>query len=152
MDVPYKDIFLAVRELSPVPHRLEIKKISQDIALIDDAFNSNPVGAKAALEILGLMDGARRILITPGMIELGSKEYEYNKLFGEQAAAVCDHVILVGKKRALPIQEGLENKDFPDENIFIAANLNEALTRMRSMMRSGDIFLIENDLPDNYNE
>ena len=51
--------------------------------MIDDAYNSNPVGAKNALDVLNMMPG-EKIVVTPGMIELGEKEDDYNKNFGEE--------------------------------------------------------------------
>ena len=65
-----------------------------NINLIRDDYNSNPVGAKAALDMLKLMPG-KRVIVTPGMIELGSREYELNLELGRQIAKVCDEVILV---------------------------------------------------------
>lgn len=141
-----------VRKIKPVPHRLELKKTPENITIIDDSFNSNPVGSKMALEVLGQMEGTKKILVTPGMIELGEKEYEYNKQFGKYAAEVCDHVILVGPKRTIPIQDGLKEMQYPQENIYLAKNLNEALTHMRKVVVPGSVVLLENDLPDTYNE
>jgi UDP-N-acetylmuramoyl-tripeptide--D-alanyl-D-alanine ligase len=89
------DIAYAVRGLEPVAHRLEFKK-QGDICIIWDAYNSNPEGAKSALEVLKSFDGLKRVLITPGMIELGEQEAELNKEFGKQAGGSCDYIILVG--------------------------------------------------------
>ena len=86
-------IALAVRNLSPVEHRLEMKR-GKDYLIIDDAFNSNPIGSKMALEVLSKMEGSMKIMITPGMVELGSRQYELNYEFGRLAAEVCDYVIL----------------------------------------------------------
>ena len=85
-----------------------LKKLG-NINIIDDAYNSNPVGSKMAVDVLGLMDG-KKIIVTPGMIELGDKQYELNKKFGEYIADVCDEVILVGEKQTKPILDGLKNK------------------------------------------
>ena len=119
--------------------------------IIDDAFNSNPAGAKAALDTLALMEGYK-ILITPGMVELGVKEYELNKSFGSQAAEVCDYVIAVGEKQAKAIIDGLKEAGYPEEKSFVAGDLNGALAKADSLNagESRKIVLLENDLPDNY--
>lgn len=146
-----KTISYAVRDLEPVEHRLEIKKKSGGITIIDDAYNSNPVGSKMALEVLSQMEG-KKIMITPGMIELGEKEYELNKAFGEYAAAACDYIILVGKKQTVPISDGLKAANYPEDRYFVARNLNEAFQHLQTVAKGDSIVLLENDLTDDYNE
>jgi UDP-N-acetylmuramoyl-tripeptide--D-alanyl-D-alanine ligase len=147
-----EQISYAVKELETVEHRLSVKKTSNNITIIDDAYNSNPVGANMALDVLNIIEGKQKILITPGIIELGSKHYEINKRFGESAAHKCDYIILVGKKRTQPIYEGLINKGFPAEKIYSDKDLDEALKHMNTIVNEGDVVLFENDLPDNFNE
>lgn len=103
----------AIKKLEPVQHRLEVKVHPNGVTVIDDAFNSNPVGSGMALDILKAIEGQRKIIITPGMIELGEKQEYYNTLLGEQIADSCDYVILVGKNITLPIMKGLKNKIIP---------------------------------------
>ena len=150
LGVDIKIIESVVRSLSPVPHRLELKKTSQNITIIDDAFNSNPVGAQSALEVLKTLEGKKKILITPGMVELGKREYELNKDFGCQAATCCDYVILVGRKQSLPLQDGLRSMNF--SQFYIAQDLQDANQHLRTIVEAGDVVLYENDLPDTYNE
>lgn len=142
-----------VKSIKPIEHRLELKKYG-NINIIDDAYNSNPVGSKAALEVLGLMDGVR-IVVTPGMIELGDKQYELNKKFGEYMSEVSDYVILIGKKQTKPIYEGLIEKEFSDKKIFILNDVREAfplMNRLASKENKETYVLLENDLPDLFNE
>lgn len=142
----------AVRDLRPVEHRLSIIKHPNNVTVLDDSFNSNPVGSKMALEVLGEFAGNKKILVTPGMVELGGRHHELNKALGEQAAAVCDHVILVGQRQTAPLQEGLAGRGFPPERLFIARDLAEAVKHLQTVVQEGDIVLFENDLPDTYNE
>ncbi len=143
-------LVMPVKRLESVPHRLQIIKRGKDI-VIDDAFNSNPTGAKAALDTLAVFDGYK-ILVSPGMIELGEKEYELNKAFGAQAAAVCDYVIAVGEKQAVPIHDGLKTSGYQEENFYAAKTLDDALKHVDMLKTGGKkkIILLENDLPDNY--
>ncbi|MBM3239094.1 UDP-N-acetylmuramoyl-tripeptide--D-alanyl-D-alanine ligase [Candidatus Poribacteria bacterium] len=146
------EVSRAVRMLEPIPHRLQLLPGSGDVTVIDDGFNANPVGAKAALEVLGSFENGRKVLITPGMVELGEMEFKENKIFGAEAAKACDLVILVGPTRTKPILEGLREAGFPEEKIIIAKSLAEASERMREIVKPGDVVLFENDLPDTYNE
>ena len=146
------EISRAVRILETIPHRLQLLSGGGDVTVIDDGFNANPVGAKAALEVLGSFENGRKILITPGMVELGELEFEENKTFGAEAAKVCDFVILVGPIRTKPIFEGLKEAGFPEEKIIVTESLAKASEQMREIVKAGDVVLIENDLPDNYDE
>lgn len=139
-----------VRKLECVPHRLELSE-KNGATIIDDAYNANPNGTKFALDALSLFDGYK-ILVTPGMVELGEKQFELNKEFGKQAAAVADYVVLVGIKQSVPIKEGLLEAGYNERKIFVASNINEALNRVYAMGSEGKkkIILLENDLPDNY--
>ncbi|MEE0775522.1 MAG: UDP-N-acetylmuramoyl-tripeptide--D-alanyl-D-alanine ligase, partial [Bacillota bacterium] len=142
----------AIATLPPVEHRLELKVHANGLVVIDDAFNSNPVGAKAAMEVLGAMDGGKKFLITPGMVELGEKEAEENRKFGMAAAKACDYIALVGVKQTEPIKEGILSAGFPEDHLFIAEDLKAANAFVYGKTVAGDIVLYENDLPDTYNE
>ncbi|UOQ86374.1 UDP-N-acetylmuramoyl-tripeptide--D-alanyl-D-alanine ligase [Gracilibacillus salinarum] len=151
MDVPLNKLQLGVKKIQAVKHRMEIKKGFGNLTVIDDSFNSNPTGSRMALEVLGTMEGFK-VLVTPGMVELGDKEYEYNKMFGQYAADACDYVILVGAKQTKPIQDGLREKNYPEDQLFIATDLNHAISQIQALNRQDAIILLENDLPDTYNE
>ena len=150
MGIELKDLRSAVRKLEGVPHRLQLSD-KGNITVIDDAYNSNPSGTKAALEALSLFEGYK-ILVTPGMVELGSKQDELNREFGRNAADVCDYVVLVGEKQAVPIKAGLLDKSYDESKIYVASNINEALSHVYALNSQGKkkIVLLENDLPDNY--
>lgn len=134
----------------PVPHRLALR-LENGLNIIDDAFNSNPVGAANAVEVLGAMPG-RRVVITPGMVELGDQEAELNRAFGAQMAAHVDDALLVGPERTRPIREGLEAAGFPAERIHPVRTLFEARAWVAEHCAPGDTMLYENDLPDQYTE
>ena len=146
------EIRVAIANVEPVPHRLQLTASESNVTIIDDSFNSNPVGAKAALEVLTEIQGGKKVLVTPGMVELGEREYEENKRLGEHAADVCDLVILVGPKRTTPILDGLKAVQYPNQQIIVALNLEEVKQHLATQVRAGDVVLFENDLPDSYNE
>ena len=147
-----EEIREAVANVEPVPHRLQLTAGAGGVTIIDDSFNSNPVGAKAALEVLTEIGEGKKVLVTPGMVELGDREYEENRRLGEQAADVCDLVILVGPTRTTPILEGLKAAEYPSQQIIVALNLEEVKQHLATQVQAGDVVLFENDLPDNYKE
>ena len=145
------EIARGIRLCKPVEHRLQLLQAGGGISVIDDAFNSNPSGARAALHVLRDFPG-RRILVTPGMVELGEQEAELNRQFGREIVGCADIVFLIGPKHSEPIADGLRGAGFPEENLLIMRSLEECTRKLNGMMRSGDVILYENDLPDNYNE
>jgi UDP-N-acetylmuramoyl-tripeptide--D-alanyl-D-alanine ligase len=149
--VPLHAMREAVAGLSSAPRRLEIRE-EGGITRILDVANANPRGAQMALEVLAQFTGGSRILITPGMVELGSVEAEENRRFGQSAASVCDYVILVGPEQTRPIREGLKERGFPADRILTARHADEVADRLAGIVRPGDILLFENRLPDTYLE
>jgi UDP-N-acetylmuramoyl-tripeptide--D-alanyl-D-alanine ligase len=103
-----------------------------------------------ALDTLALMPGVK-VIITPGMIELKDKEYDLNFEFGRQIAKVCDYVILVGKSQTKAIYDGLLEEKYPKDKIDVFDDVFQAFNVVRSM-GDGTYVLLENDLPDLFNE
>ena len=147
-----EEIQRGISKVETVEHRLSLIPSSNNTIVIDDAFNSNPVGFRAALDVLREFKDHRKIIITPGMVELGDMEEEENRKIGQVMADVLDFAILVGKKRTLPIYEGLKDKNFDEEKIYRVSSLDEATKVLAKISMAGDVVLFENDLPDNYNE
>ena len=149
--ISMEELIQAVRGVRPVEHRLELKRLG-NFYQIDDAYNSNPVGAEAACRVLGMMPGIR-VVVTPGMIELGEKEAEYNKKFGEQIAEVADYVVLIGENKTKPIKEGLLTKGFDKEKIIVFNDVRKAYSFIGALTGNEEVYaLFENDLPDTFNE
>ncbi len=150
LGVPDSKIQYAVSRIEQVEHRLNVKRTASGITIIDDAFNSNPDGSRMALDVLAGMTGGKRIVITPGMIELGSKQEHYNELFGEHIAAACDVAIVVGEYNRDAIVRGIERKRSSKLVLHTVATFAEAQSVMLGLARPGDTVLYENDLPDTF--
>lgn len=147
MGLTLEEIARGISKIQPVEHRLQI--VSQKpVTIIDDAFNSSPDGANAALEVLGRFV-TRRIIVTPGFVELGNDRDKYHFELGKKIKDNADVAILVGKKRTEKIQEGLEG--FKGE-IYQVSSLTEATRILQKITIPGDVVLFENDLPDNFDE
>lgn len=150
LDIPLKNIVPKIREIQSIEHRLQIIPHG-NLTIIDNSYNSNPVSSKAALDTLSEFEGTK-IIVTPGLIELGNDEKKYNFKFGEYITEVCDYVYLVGEKQSKAILEGINFKKFNNEKVFIVNTPNEAVQQISNLSITGNItVLLENDLPDNYN-
>ena len=152
MNMDIKDIQLGVKRIKPIAHRLELKT-NGNKTYIDDAYNSNPIGSKMALDVLNLMDG-NKIVVTPGMIELGTEEYKLNKEFGKYISNVADYVILVGEKQTKPIMDGLIESKYDNSKINVINDVKEAFKIIDNLKlkKKHTYILLENDLPDIFNE
>lgn len=141
----------AIAEITPVLHRLELIENTNNITVIDDTFNASVEGTQAALETLNMFDG-RKIIITPGLVELGAREKQINKEFGARIAKVADKVYLIGQIRSTPIKDGLVESGFDENMIEVYNSLKEVKSILKKELKAGDVVLWENDLPDDYNE
>lgn len=144
MGIPLELLTEPVARLPQVKHRLEIVK-GEHFTIVNDAFNANPEGVKTALDTLKLFDGFK-VAITPGMVELGERQDELNRVYGTQLAKVCDHVILVGKKQTEPIALGMEQSRYSE--FTVVESFTDAMVCAREL--KANVVLLANDLPDNY--
>lgn len=144
-----EDIAFAVSTLSPPPHRLQMRPYINGSTLIDDAYNSNPEGCLEAVNVLGSFSGMKKIIVTPGLVELGKLEYECNKKLGIRAAEKCDEIILVGKKRSIPLMDGINEAGFVGK-VTVVERFSDAAAMLNTICDSNTVVLFENDLPDNY--
>jgi len=146
LGIDWERLQKAVASTRQVEHRLEVKKMS-GYTVIDNAFNSNPVSSKNSLDILSLMPG-KRIVMTPGMIELGDKQDDYNRAFGAMMKGKADVVLLIGKTQTLPIFEGLKESGYDMDQVYVMSSVKEAFAWLGTHASKDDTVLIENDLPD----
>jgi UDP-N-acetylmuramoyl-tripeptide--D-alanyl-D-alanine ligase len=145
----------AVRDairLEPTLHRLQRLPSTGGIIVIDDSYNANPVGVHNGLDVLAQMPGRAKILVTPGMVELGSVEEAENKRFGKHAAQVCTHIILAGAQQTKPIAASLQESGFSSAHIHVVNTLEEVTATLGQIAKPSDVVLFANDLPDTYLE
>ena len=143
-----EEIARGIGKLQAVPHRLQMLPTGNGVTVIDDAFNSNPAGARAALEVIGTFPG-RKIIVTPGLVELGEREAAENRAFGGEMAKVVDIAILVARNGEA-MREGMVAAGFEADNIILTRTLAQASAALGHLTQLGDVVLFENDLPDHY--
>lgn len=144
-----QEIAQGINRIQSIGHRLELMPNNKNIVIIDDSYNSNEDGIKAAMEVLDTFSG-RKIVLTPGLVELGKIENVANLAFGNLLAKHVDIVIIIGKHNAEMLINGLTAGGMDKSNIFFAKTLNKGNAMLNEMLREGDVVLFENDLPDNY--
>lgn len=140
-----------IASLEAVEARMKPEKQPDGSILINNAFNANPQSSRASLKLLSGFPG-RKILVTPGYVELGAQEETFHRAFGENIAKVADKVLLIGARHTLPIREGLVGGGFEEESIHTFPNFTQARAYLDTICGEGDVILYENDLPDQYSE
>ncbi len=138
-----------ISELKPVPHRLELIENENGVIILDDSYNASVEGSEVALDVLSKF-GNNKIVVTPGLVELGILEKQENFNFGAKIAEVATHVVIVNIVNSESLKAGLLSKNFNDKNIFYAENLKQANEKIKDIIKPKDVILFENDLPDNY--
>ena len=143
---------MAVAKLRQVEHRLSVSQ-KGGLTILDDAYNSNPEGARMALDALAALDlpaGAKRIVVTPGFVELGQRQEEACVELGERIARSADILIIVNKYNKNAIYKGATSAGMSKKDIICAQNLAEAAAELRRLATPPDAILYENDLPDTF--
>jgi len=142
-----RKIAYAVEQIEQVEHRLIIKRTPGGLTIIDDAFNSNPSGSAMALDVLAAMPSPR-VVITPGMIELGDRQFELNREFGEHIVRAADVAIIVGQYNREAILSGIA--DAPGLQLHVADSFAHAQAILAALNPAPATILYENDLPDTF--
>ena len=135
-------------DLPSSEHRQTIRTGDGGFSIIDDTFNSNPAGARRALDVLALVGGdGKKAVVTPGMVELGPRQHSENAVFAAAASEVADELVIVGatNRRAL-----LEGSETGRARVTVLGSRDEAVAWVRQNLGPGDAVLYENDLPDHY--
>ncbi|HEY5024905.1 MAG TPA: UDP-N-acetylmuramoyl-tripeptide--D-alanyl-D-alanine ligase, partial [Acidimicrobiales bacterium] len=154
LGIPVDEVVRRLPTLPGAPHRLEHTVGAGGVVVLDDTYNANPAGARAALASLAQLgvDAARRAVVTPGMVELGPRQGQENTEFAAAAAGVATDLVVVGRtnRRALVRGAGSPSAGAARPRVVLLRTRPEATEWVREHLGSGDVVLYENDLPDHY--
>ena len=138
-----KNIIAAIAGISPVNHRLKLEKRG-DYYVLDDAYNANEKGFAYALEVVKEFEASKKIIMTPGVIELGEKQYKINKELAKSAMKICDYFIAVGEPNRQAFSDGFSDKN----RFYTATSRDEAFKKLDNLVQKDALVLIANDLTD----
>jgi UDP-N-acetylmuramoyl-tripeptide--D-alanyl-D-alanine ligase len=149
LGIPQEAVARRLPDLPTPEHRRQAVTSPRGVLVIDDTYNSNPEGAAAALELLARVarDGARRVVVTPGMVELGRRQNRENRTFAERAATLATDVLVVGRTNRRPLLAGSSGGR---ASVTVMEHRDQAVAWVRNHLGPGDVVLYENDLPDHY--
>jgi len=139
------ELVAACSNVRPVDNRLNVATAPSGVVVIDDTFNANPASATRALSALAALNlSGRRVVVTPGMVELGGEQYRENAVLAQSVSAMDAELVTVARTNAKALADGYRAKT----RLF--DNRNEAVAWVRSSLVAGDGVLYLNDLPDHY--
>ena len=150
LDLTDEQILSGITKVNPVEHRLQLINSAHNITILDDTYNSSIDGSKRALDVLAMYTDRRKVVVTPGLVELGTMERLENYNFGKRIAGVADVVVIVNKAHYASIKQGLLDEGFSEDKIYHAIDTIATQEALREILVEGDVVLWENDLPDNY--
>lgn len=140
----------ALGQIEPSPGRLEPKVMGSNVVLLNDTYNGNPDGVRAALEFFSQLEAKRKVYVTPGLVEMGNRTRDVHREFGrELAAAGIDIIYLMDNSVTVYIAEGLEENHFTGELHWVSEP-REFYETIDLITKAGDVVLMQNDWPDNY--
>lgn len=148
LGVEIEDILSTIKSLSPAPHRLELIQ-NEFCSIIDDSYNSNLSGALQACETLALFKG-KKIVVTPGLVEQGVKQYEFNFKLGKIIGAASDELIIMNEVNKIALTKGALAAGLNKEHIHYAQSRTQQKDLLKKLQQKGSVILFENDLPDNF--
>jgi UDP-N-acetylmuramoyl-tripeptide--D-alanyl-D-alanine ligase len=134
-------------ELRSPEHRCTVAESDSGVFVIDDTFSSNMEGSERALRVLAETGDARRFVVTPGIVELGSRQHDENKALGEAAGKIADTVVIVGATNRAALRSGTRQTNCETLEV---RHREDAVVLVRARAERGDAVLYENDLPDHY--
>jgi len=146
-----QEIDNGLKKIKTPAHRLQpVLNREKNILVIDDSYNGNPDGVEEAIKTLALFKKRRKIFLTPGLVEIGSKSREVHQRIGKRLNDVVDLVIFIKNSMTPYIEGGLINAGFNKNNIIWFDSMMEAQNNLGPILKSGDVILFQNDWPDNY--
>lgn len=149
-NIPIEEIKRGIENIKPFSHRLEASEWKNNVTVIDDSYNGNPDGVKAVIKFLGSLEESRKFYVTPGLVEMGDKTEEIHENIGIQLSeANIDKVVLIKNFVTLFIEQGLKKSNYKGEIIWFN-DMPEVLKSLPNITIDGDIVLIQNDWPDQY--
>lgn len=138
-------------KISPVPERRLIeKRINKNLVILDNSYNSNPLGFKRSLEVISGYRGYQKIVVTPGMVELGKKQFSLNKELAKRAAKVADIFVVVGQTNKEALLSGVREIKKPSFELLHLKKNEDLDKRLSQRLRPPTVILLENELPDHY--
>jgi UDP-N-acetylmuramoyl-tripeptide--D-alanyl-D-alanine ligase len=125
--------------------RMQLTNRSDEISIINDAYNASPDSMRAALQTLAHLGkaGRRTIAVLGEMAELGEFSREAHDQVGRLVVRYnIDQLVVVGSAAKLIHLGAMQEGSWDGESIFFESS-SEALGHIRGMLEPGDIVLIK---------
>jgi UDP-N-acetylmuramoyl-tripeptide--D-alanyl-D-alanine ligase len=112
--------------------------LSDEIVLIDDCYNANPMSMRSALDDLAQTASGRRVAVLGDMLELGPDEHRFHREIGAHAAASgVDVLVTVGPLAAEMVPA------FARADTHSVADADAAAELLTRLLSPGDTVLVK---------
>lgn len=139
-----------MKNFIPPLHRLTIEKINPNLLILDDSYNANPLGFEKAIKKLKSYKNYQKVVVTPGMIELGSKQADLNEQAAFESSKVADILMIVGETNKKALVKGAQKAKRKNLKIIFLDKDENFQAKLNPYLRPPTVILLENDLPDHY--
>lgn len=139
-----------VAKVKPFEHRMHPRQAA-GAWIIDDTYNGNIEGMLAGLRLLKELPAKRKIYVTPGLVDQGKESPEVHRKLGRIIAQTePDIVVLMRHTVTDDIVDGIRDKQYSGRLVIEEDPLN-FYNHLDQFIANGDLVLLQNDWPDNYN-
>lgn len=149
-----ENIQKGIANIDYTPHRLQvIKNKNTGVTVIDDSYNGNFSGFQAGLKTLSRASG-RKIVLTPGIVELGDLSEKIHKKLAKVYLEEVDLLLLIENSNTRIIQKFLDTNTSEisgkKRTYTMYSDVHTAHADLGNIVKKGDTILFQNDLSDNY--
>lgn len=138
-----------IRQIKAYKHRMKPSYVN-GAWIIDDTYNGSLGGFRAGLALLADLTAKRKIYVTPGLVDQGSKTKEVHEEIGKLiATSNPDKLVLFDNSVAEIIKQSAINNGYSNEIEVVDDPLNFYMNLMHYIAK-GDVVLMQNDWTDNY--
>lgn len=110
--------------------------------IIDDSYNSSPMAAHAALDVLKDLEAGRKIAVLGDMLEIGKYTIEAHKTLGQKAKDIADVLVTVGLRSKFASDEALA-LGMEKSKILHFSTSKEAIQTLKDLIEEGDLILVK---------
>lgn len=150
LGMSHDEIERGITMVRPIPHRLQPIRLQNNVLVIDDSYNGNPKGVRAATEVLERFSGRRKVFITPGLVEMGKESSDIHNALGRELSKAVDVLVLIRTKATDALAKGFLETGVPKNRIMWFDTTLQAHAALPSIIKPNDVVLFQNDIPDNY--
>ncbi len=127
LGVSLEDIQAGLESYQPVKQRMAIVELQDEMVLVDDTYNANPMSMKAAFRaVKAAAQGNPVALVLGEMRELGESAAQWHRWVGEKAAESAPTLLIAMGMHGKDMLDGAQSAGYAPERCYLATSHEEA--------------------------